>query len=288
MDSANVSERRGLPPQVGVSIVILALRPESNDHDEDCAQRESLIQDPTAQGGSRRSTLWLPLVQRIRQPYLGDWALPGGDLRAGRSLEQSAYRALESTTHLRPAYLEQLYTFGDPNRSRGGLPMVSVVYWALVGGLGEIDYSHGDPHVAWFPEEDLPVLAFDHRAIIDYALQRLRSRIAYPQIATRLIGDRFTLAQLHDVYEAVAGRGVDLANFRRRMLASGQLEDTGEKLRQGRQRPATLYRYRQQEFADVPGEPPSDAWVPESSAAEPYNDPDEAMTALMTTGRELS
>ena len=93
------------PPAVGVSVVILALGPEETA--SDC--RDAMP-----------SRLWLPLVRRVRQPFLGRWALPGGDLRADRSLEQSAYHALETTTDLHPRYLEQLYTFGDPARSHGG------------------------------------------------------------------------------------------------------------------------------------------------------------------------
>lgn len=182
------------------------------------------------------------LVKRVRQPFLGCWALPGGDLRSDRSLEQSAYAALESTTDLHPRYLEQLYTFGGPTRSHGGLPMVSVVYWALVGQTEAAGFEDGD-NVRWFPEDELPELAFDHRQIIDYALLRLRSKIEYSDVATRLLGPTFTLRQLHGVYEAIGGEPLDLANFRRKMLASGDLEDTGEKMREGRQRPATVYRY---------------------------------------------
>ncbi len=74
-------------------------------------------------------------------------------------MEQSAYAALESTTSLHPKYLEQLYTFGDPARSHGGLPMVSIVYWALVGEAdGRIDFAGGD-NVKWFPVNHLPELA---------------------------------------------------------------------------------------------------------------------------------
>lgn len=88
------------------------------------------------------------------------------------------------------------------------------------------------------PVNHLPELAFDHRTIVEYAINRLRGKIESPDIATRLVGERFTLSQLHDVYEAIAGQRIDLANFRRKMLASGLLEDTGEKLRIGRNRPA--------------------------------------------------
>ena len=165
------------PPAVGVSVVILALGPEETA--SDC--RDAMP-----------SRLWLPLVRRVRQPFLGRWALPGGDLRADRSLEQSAYHALETTTDLHPRYLEQLYTFGDPARSHCGLPMVSIVYWALVGKAEAHDFTEAD-NVRWFPEDELPELAFDHRQIIDYALWRLRNKIEYPDIATKLVGDTFTL-----------------------------------------------------------------------------------------------
>ena len=222
MGIGNVSERRHQPPQVGVSVVILALGPKSVDES--------------------RSRLWLPLVRRVKQPFLGDWALPGGDLRADQSLEQSAFAALESTTALHPRYLEQLYTFGGPDRSRGGLPMVSIVYWALVGQGETAGFEEGD-NVRWFPEDALPPLAFDHKDIIDYAMRRLRSKIEYSDVATRLLGPTFTLRQLHDVYEAITGHSIDLANFRRKMLSSVDLEDTGRKVREGRQRPAAVYRY---------------------------------------------
>ena len=253
----NVSERRKQPPQVGVSVVILALGPVP----------QSDVGAGAASSGMG-STLWMPLVKRVRQPFLRQWALPGGGLRADHSLEQSAYAALESTTSLHPKYLEQLYTFGDPARSHGGLPMVSIVYWALVGEAdGRIDFAGGD-NVKWFPVNHLPELAFDHRTIVES-----------PDLATRLVGERFTLSQLHDVYEAIAGQRIDLANFRRKMLASGLLEDTGEKLRIGRNRPAAVYRYSRK--------PGTDLWTEAGTASESddtriaFQD-DDALSALMT------
>lgn len=239
MGLGNVSERRSQPPQVGVSVVILALGEDCGDSGE-----------RQGRGCGNHNRLWLPLVRRVRQPFQGMWALPGGGLRADRTLEQAAYAALESTTDLHPRYLEQLYTFGGPTRSHGGLPMVSIVYWALVGQTEARELKAGD-NVQWFPENELPELAFDHREIIDYALQRLRTKIEYPLVATRLVGEEFTLAQLHGVYEAITGETIDLANFRRKMLASGQLEATGNKRREGRHRPAATYRY-------MPGEDAGD------------------------------
>ena len=97
MGFGNVSERRSAPPQVGVSVVILALGPKGDTGNS--------AADSGNAANSAHSRLWLPLVKRVRQPFLGCWALPGGDLRSDRSLEQSAYAALESTTDLHPRYL---------------------------------------------------------------------------------------------------------------------------------------------------------------------------------------
>ena len=133
--------------------------------------------------------------------------------------------------------------------------------------------------MSWFPVDHLPELAFDHREIVDYAMERLRGKIEYPDIVARLVGDRFTLSQLHDVYEAIAEEDIDLANFRRKMLASGLLEDTGDKLRVGRNRPATVYRYKQGTAQPTP-------WnVAESRtdfAASDIDPQDDALSALTT------
>ena len=162
--------------------------------------------------------------------------------------------------------------------------MVSIVYWALVGKAEAHDFTEAD-NVRWFPEDELPELAFDHRQIIAYALWRLRNKIEYPDIATKLVGDTFTLRQLHHVYEAITGEAIDVANFRRRMLLSGELEDTGEKLRDGRHRPAAVYRYnpdRSRASTAPPVGPPRDAPTIEELEGQRIED---ALSALMPSAR---
>lgn len=188
------------------------------------------------------ASVWLPLVRRIRTPFEGCWALPGGPLRAQEDLGYAAARTLHETTGLTPSYLEQLYAFGDAARSTEADRVVSIVYWALVrsdeaarAGVGE--------NVAWFPADDLPRLAFDHNLIVEYALWRLRTKMEYARIAHAFLGETFTLAQLREVHEAVLGRALDPANFRRTIEASGAVVPTGEHLTGTRHRPPRLYRY---------------------------------------------
>jgi len=204
---------------LAVSTVIFALRPDSDG----------------------RLVLSLPLVRRVREPFGGLWALPGGAADADESLAGTAARKLAETTGLAPAYLEQLYCFGDLDRSPSGR-VVSIVYWALVRG-DEAEQVLVDENVAWFPADELPTLAFDHNRIVDYALWRLRTKLEYSRIAHAFLGATFTLAELRQVHEIVLERPLDPANFRRQIEASRAVVPTGEHVTGGRHRPPRLYRY---------------------------------------------
>ncbi len=191
-----------------------------------------------------RTTLWLPLVRRIRQPYEGRWALPGGPLRPDEDLTASARHTLERTTGLAPQYLEQLYSFGAVDRSPHDR-VVSIVYWALVRPDEDARATDGE-NVEWFVADEVEGLAFDHDAIVAHALDRLRAKITYSPIALAFLTDEFTLAQLREVHEAVLRRALDPANFRRQVLAGGTVVPTGSHLTGTSHRPPALYRRARQ------------------------------------------
>jgi 8-oxo-dGTP diphosphatase len=186
-------------------------------------------------------TVWLPLVRRIREPYEGMWALPGGPLEADEDLAASARHTLERTTGLAPNYLEQLYAFGRVDRSPDDR-VVSIVYWALVRP-DEVARAVDGENVEWFVADDLPPLAFDHAQIVDYALTRLRAKITYTPIAHAFLPAEFTLADLRAVHEAVLRTTLDPANFRRQALASKTLVPTGTCLQGTSHRPPALFRF---------------------------------------------
>lgn len=209
-------------PSIGlaVSTVIFALRPSQNG----------------------TSALWLPLVRRLREPHAGAWALPGGPLHPHRGIAEAAADTLADTTGLTPRYLEQLYAFGDPHRSAPRDRVVSIVYWALVNPL-EAQRATEDENVHWFSTDELPALAFDHDAIVEYALWRLRNKMEYSRIALALLGETFTMSQLREVHEAVLQRSLDPANFRRTVTSDPDIEATNDFAPGGPHRPARLYRY---------------------------------------------
>jgi 8-oxo-dGTP diphosphatase len=209
-------------PALAVSTVIFSLRPSE---------------------ATGRMALHIPLVRRVRDPYRGQWALPGGPLGADEDLADAARRHLADTTALTPSYLEQLYAFGAPGRGAAER-VVSIVYWALVSQDPALSpLVTGDPNVCWFDADDLPALAFDHGTIVDYALWRLRTKMEYSRIAGAFIGEEFTLAQLREVHEAVLGRALDPANFRRMIESSDAVVPTGRVVTGTKHRPPRLYRY---------------------------------------------
>ena len=193
----------------------------------------------------------IPLVRRTRDPFDGMWALPGGWLDEAEGLDDAAARTLGETTALSASYLEQLYAFGEVERSP--TRVVSVVYWALLrSDLVDAQRAAADApeNVEWFDVDDLPTLAFDHNRIVDYAVWRLRNKVGYSRIAHGLLPDEFTLSELREVYEAVLGRRLDPSNFRRLIEGSEALIPT-ESFRTGKHRPARLFRYNAEvELAD--------------------------------------
>ncbi len=188
---------------------------------------------------TKRLTLWLPLVKRIREPFLGQWALPGGPLQPDEDLDASARHTLLRTTGLEPSYLEQLYSFGGIDRSPDRV--VSIVYWALVRPDEDARAIDGE-NVEWFVADEVPTLAFDHNAIVTYALDRLRAKITYSDIAHAFTGEEFTIAQLREVHEAVRQVRLDPANFRRQTLAHPRIVATGRHVTGTSHRPPALYR----------------------------------------------
>jgi 8-oxo-dGTP diphosphatase len=188
------------------------------------------------------------LIQRGVPPFEGQWALPGGFVREGETLDAAARRELEEETGVRDVYLEQLYTFGDPDRDPRGR-IVTVAYYALLTtDLAPLAAGTDAGAARWTPARSHPPLAFDHARILEYALERLTNKLEYTTVGFQLLPKKFTLSQLQRVYEAVLGRTLDKRNFRRKMALLGILKPLEEWVQDGRSRPAQLYRFSAQQF----------------------------------------
>lgn len=191
------------------------------------------------------------LIRRSAEPFREYWALPGGLLGEGETLDRAAARKLLDETGVQDVYLEQLYTFGELSRGDGAGRGVAVTYFALVQ-YGQVRLREsGEWQPAWHSAYQLPALAFDNNAVVDYAVRRLRSKLDYTNVAYSLLPRQFTLSELQQVYEAILDHELDKRNFRRRMLSLGIIKPAGATRMEGAHRPAQLFTFTRREPVQV-------------------------------------
>lgn len=209
-----------------------------------------------------RNRLLVLLIKRKDEPFLGYPCLPGTLVREGESLKSAARRILAEKIRVDRLYLEQLYTFGGPDRDPRespdsfGVRYLSVSYFALVKFEEAELISQNEKDTAWYIVQNVPELAFDHQTILDYGYRRLRNKLEYSPIAFDVLPNEFTLNDIYQLYCTVLGENFsDYSNFRSKLLKLGILCDTGVKVSRGAGRPASLYRFDAEAFAPLKDKP---------------------------------
>ena len=190
----------------------------------------------------RDGRLQVLLWQRAKEPYAGDWSLPGGYLEPGETLEDSIRKHLAEKVDVQEvSHLEQLETLSDPDRHPREWQLATA-YLGIVP-LG-VDPELPDD-TSWHPVDELPKLAFDHRAITLAGRERLRAKLSYTNIGFALAPEAFTLSELRNIYAAALGHDVSATNLQRVLVRRGVLEPTGRRREPGRSggRPAELFRF---------------------------------------------
>ncbi len=182
------------------------------------------------------------LIKRGFEPGLGKWSLMGGFVTARESAEEGASRILEDLTGITNIYMEQLYGFTDVNRDPGAR-VVSIAYFALI----KIDsYSSALMklyNASWFHVKKIPSMIFDHKKMIGMAKERLAEKVATHPIGFELLPEKFTLAQLQNLYEAIYETSFDKRNFLRKILSLGILIKLNEKEKLFSKKGSFLYRF---------------------------------------------
>jgi 8-oxo-dGTP diphosphatase len=187
-------------------------------------------------------SLKLLLIRRMLEPCSGNWSLMGGFLGLNEDLDSAAARILEELTGLRGIYLEQLHSYGNPDRDPGGR-VISVAYYALIK-TDKLNEEMGNKFSAcWFSLDSVPPLVFDHTEMVEKAIKRLRRKSLIQPVGFELLPEKFTLTQLQRLYEAVHQRELDKRNFRKRVLSMNVLTRLEEKDKINSRRGAWLYRF---------------------------------------------
>jgi len=210
----------------------------------------ALAVDAVVFGYNKADGISVLLVKRKYKPFKGDWVIPGGFVKEVESLEAAVNRELLEETGVKINYLEQLYTFGKPNRD-SRMRVVSVAYFGLVKSdqYQKLKASTDAEEAQWFSTKKLPALAFDHASIIETALNRLRAKIKYQPIGFELLDKRFPFSDLEILYATLLDRSIDRRNFRKKVLSLGILEELEEKAQSsGAGRPGNLFRFNKKTY----------------------------------------
>lgn len=182
------------------------------------------------------------LIKRGFEPGLGKWSLMGGFVTARESAEEGASRILEDLTGLANIYMKQLYGFTDVHRDPGAR-VVSIAYFALI----KIDSYSSDlmklHNASWFDVKKIPSMIFDHKKMIEMAKERLAEKVATHPIGFELLPEKFTLAQLQSLYEAIYETSFDKRNFLRKILSLSILIKLNEKQKLFSRKGSFLYRF---------------------------------------------
>jgi len=188
-------------------------------------------------------SLQILLIKRLIDPFKGERALPGWFVLENETLQEAAYRELAEETSVKNAYLEQLYTFSEVKRDPRGRT-ISCAYMAMISRENMTLKAWSDAsEVKFFDIKKLPKLWFDHKKIVNYAIQRLKWKMEYTNVAQYILPKKFTLRQLQDVYETVLDQAIDVRNFRKKIDKLDIVKPTWEKEIGVQYRPAKLYTF---------------------------------------------
>jgi len=201
--------------------------------------------------GYHQNNLKVLIIKRGAPPYKGKWALPGDLVYPNENIEVAANRILRDLTGINNLFMEQTKVYGRVDRHPAGR-VVTTGYYSL------IDIDKHDPHasawadgVYWIDVEDCPELAFDHNEILNDALRELRKKIRHEPIGFELLPQKFALAQLQSLYEALLDESYDKANFRKRFLSMGILDALDEYQKNVSHRPGKLYAFNKERYRQL-------------------------------------
>lgn len=201
-------------------------------------------------GYSKEQGVSILLIKRKYEPFKGSWAIPGGFVLDHESLEQAVERELHEETGIKINYLEQLYTFGEPDRDPR-TRILSVAYFGLVKSaeFAKLNASTDAEEAQWFNFKKLPELAFDHKQILTLAIERLRSKLIYQPIGFNLLDKKFPFSDLEHLYATLLDRPIDRRNFKKKVMGLGILDELDEKDKlSGAGRPGNLFRFNKSTY----------------------------------------
>ncbi len=183
------------------------------------------------------------LIKRKKAPFKDFWCLLGGAVYNNETLEIAVQRELKEKSGIDNINPEMFGLFSEPDRAIiTGFRMLGVGYLALVDELMMqfVKESEAASEISWWDIDKIPNLAYDHKEILEKAIEYLKKQIFKSSVIKILFPKYVTLPELQNVYEKILGKIFDRRNFRKKMLSIGLISDTGF-LKENGKKPAKLY-----------------------------------------------
>lgn len=207
--------------------------------------------DAVVFGYDQENGISVLLIKRKNEPFQKMWALPGGLVLNQESLDHAVTRELKEEAGIDVNYLEQLFTFGAPDRDPRN-HAISISYFGLVRPQDfQLAAQTDAEDVGWYNIKKLPRLAFDHRKIIDAAIKRLRGKITYEPVGFELLDKEFPFSDLEKLYHTLLDQEIDRRNFKKKIMSLEILEETETVIQRKSGRPARLYKFNKKKYFEL-------------------------------------
>lgn len=202
--------------------------------------------------GYQNNQLYLLLIQQKFGTQESYWALPGGLVKNDESLQEAVKRELKEETNVVVDYFEQLFTFGDDVNRDPRNRVISVAYFALLDPSKlQIKADSDADNVQWFNINEIPPLAFDHKIILEKAINRLKAKLTYEPVGFDLLPKEFLFSELENLYCTILEKEIDRRNFRKKILSFEIIEETEQFGSSKSGRPAKLFKFNKLKYNDL-------------------------------------
>ena len=202
--------------------------------------------------GYQNNQLYILLIQQKFGTQESYWALPGGLVQNDESLQKAVKRELKEETNVTVNYFEQLFTFGDDVNRDPRNRVISVAYFALVDPSKlQIKADSDADNVQWFNINEVPPLAFDHKIILEKAINRLKAKLTYEPVGFDLLPKEFLFSELENLYCTILEKEIDRRNFRKKILSFDIIEETEQFGSSKSGRPAKLFKFNKLKYNEL-------------------------------------
>lgn len=192
--------------------------------------------------GFEERKLKVLLIKCDLKEFKGMWSLLGDLVNPNEDLDNAPYRVLKRRTGLEKVYLEQIGSFGALKRHPSGR-VITTAYQALVN-VADHRIKITDNEIHWHNVSDIQKLAFDHKQILDFALQGLQKKIMHQPLIFNLLASKFALRDVQLIYESILGKELDRRNFRKKIMQKNWIHSLEEIEKNVSHRPGMLYKLK--------------------------------------------